>query len=276
VTNQDRYGSIQSAEGRRTRDSKCGRSGSRQCAPMVLIPAGTFRMGSERGSPAEHPEHIVDLSEFWMDMTPVTNRAFAEFAAETGYKTDVELAGSAWGFCEGRFQNVAGLSWRVFAAPDREEHPVVLVTWNDAVAYCDWAGVRLPSEAEWERAARGGVDSAEFPWGDGVANGDQSNFAGNPLGTPATLPVGRYAPNGFGLFDIVGNVWQWCSDWFSETYYAESPFSDPAGPPIGITRVRRGGAWNVIQPFRLRCSNRGAMLPSQTATNMGFRCARSR
>jgi sulfatase modifying factor 1 len=245
-------------------------------ASMVLIPAGCFRMGSEQGSPAERPEHTVDLPDFWLDSTPVTNQAFAGFIEDSDYQTEVERAGSAWGFQDGEFKSVMGMSWRTFATPDRVEHPVILITWNDAVAYCSWAGLRLPSEAEWERAARGGVVSAAFPWGDANPDGTQSNFASDPHGPPGTTPVTRHAPNQFGLYDIVGNVWQWCSDWYSETYYAASPKSEPSGPASGTTRIRRGGAWNVIQPFRLRCANRGAMIPSQTATNMGFRCARSR
>lgn len=241
--------------------------------PMVLIPSGEFRMGSQDGSPSESPEHTVHLPAFWMDVTPVTNRSYAEFSRASGYRTEVEQAGSAWGVREGKFQEIEGLCWHTFATPEREEHPVVLVTWNDAVAYCGWAGLRLPTEAEWEKAARGGLVSSAFPWGDALPDGSQSNFAADPYGLPGTLPVGTHAPNAFGLRDMVGNVWQWCSDRFGEDYYAHSPASDPHGPDEGITRVRRGGAWNVIQSFRLRCANRGAMLPSQTATNMGFRCA---
>jgi sulfatase modifying factor 1 len=252
------------------------RGGTGRKSAMVLIPAGPFRMGSAHGSPAELPEHMVELSEFWMDATPVTNRNFAEFAEDSGYRTEVERAGSAWGFHEGRFQNVKGLNWRTYATPERDDHPVILITWNDASAYCAWAGDRLPTEAEWEMAARGGLESADFPWGAAPANGLQSNFAGAPDGLPATTPVKSYPPNGFGLYDMVGNVWQWCSDWYGETYYDASPMADPTGPDSGATKIRRGGAWNVIQPFRLRCANRGAMLPAQTATNMGFRCARSR
>lgn len=242
---------------------------------MVLVPSGTFRMGSGSGGPAESPEHNVHLRDFWIGVTPVTNRAYAEFVRETSYRTEVELAGSAWGVHAGKFQAVPGLCWHTFATPEREEHPAVLLTWNDAVAYCGWAGLRLPTEAEWERAARGGLVSASFPWGDDVPDGSQSNFAADPYGLPGTLPVGAHASNAFGLHDMVGNIWQWCSDWYGEAYYAESPGTDPSGPAGGVARVRRGGAWNVIQPFRLRCANRGAMLPSQTATNMGFRCASS-
>jgi formylglycine-generating enzyme required for sulfatase activity len=248
---------------------------ARHAASMLLVPAGTFRMGSAQGSRAEAPLHNVNLPDFLMDSTPVTNRAYSTFVEDTGYQTEVERNGSAWGVRDGKFQQIEGLSWRTFATSDRQDHPVILVTWHDATAYCDWAGLRLPTEAEWEKAARGGLVSATFPWGEAIPDGSQSNFAANPFGVPGTLPVARHTPNGLGLHDMVGNVWQWCSDWFDETYYATSLASGPTGPSEGLTRVRRGGAWNVIQPFRLRCANRGAMLPSQTATNMGFRCAKS-
>ena len=244
-------------------------------AAMIDIPAGTFRMGTVEGSAAERPIHEVELERFWLDATPVTNQAYAAFVKESGYQTEVEQSGGAWAFHQGRFQNTPGVCWKTFATKDREEHPVILVSWNDAVAFCDWANMRLPTEAEWEKAARGGRDGALYPWGEATPDGTQSNFAADPFGVPGTLCVTRHEPNGMGLFDMVGNVWQWCSDWHGEAFYAESPGANPMGPESGVTRVRRGGAWNVIQPFRLRCANRGAMLPSQTATNMGFRCAHS-
>ncbi len=274
-TPEKQYSNVEPALPRSVPSAEHPPAGPRPLA-MILIPGGPFRMGSNHGSPAERPEHTVDLPDFWIDATPVTNRAFAEFARQAQYRTEMEQAGSAWGFSDGRFQNVPGLSWRSFATPDREDHPVVLVTWHDANAFCRWAGGRLPTEAEWEKAARGGLHSAAFPWGDSTPDGAQSNFARQTHGLPGTLPVQSHAPNALGLFDMVGNVWQWCSDWYGETSYSEGHVADPQGPQSGTTRVRRGGAWNVIQPFRLRCSNRGAMLPSQTATNVGFRCARSR
>jgi formylglycine-generating enzyme required for sulfatase activity len=248
---------------------------TRHPSHMVHIPAGAFLMGSAEGSPAEMPEHAVDVSGFWLDRTPVTNAAYAEFTQATGYITCVEQEGSAWAYWDGNYQCVPGLDWRTFATPGRDDHPVVLVTWFDAIAYCDWAGARLPTEAEWEKAARGGLIAARFPWGDGIPDETRSNFAVAPSNLPGTAPVQGFPANRFGLYDMVGNVWQWCSDWYSESYYGQSSLVDPRGPVSGTTRIRRGGAWNVIQPFRLRCANRGAMLPSKTATNIGFRCARN-
>jgi formylglycine-generating enzyme len=239
---------------------------------MVLIPAGSFSMGSEDGGDFERPVHEVFLDAYWMDATPVTNGAFARFAADTQYETDAERAGAAWGYDGVHFRRIAGLSWRIFA-DRRETHPVVLVSWNDASAYATWRGKRLPTEAEWERAARGGVTGKLYPWGDDCPDGTQSTFSVAPSPIPPTSPVDRFPPNAFGLYDMVGNVWQWCSDIYDDTYYAHSPLTNPLGPSAGNLRVRRGGSWNVIQPFRLRCANRGAFEQALSAPNLGFRCA---
>lgn len=244
-------------------------------AGMVHVAAGTFRMGSTDGGEFEGPVHEVYLDEFLMDSTLTTNRDFATFTRESEYKTSAEVMGQAWGFRAGAFGSISGLSWRSYATPDRELHPVVLVSWNDAVAYCEWAGKRLPTEAEWEKATRGSLAGASYPWGNEEPIGTQSNFAGTPSELPPTTEVKRFPPNQAGLFDMVGNVWQWCSDWYSPGYYASAPQANPTGPSTGETRVRRGGSWNVIQPFRLRCANRGAAPPILCAPNVGFRCVRS-
>jgi formylglycine-generating enzyme len=242
---------------------------------MVLIPAGTFMMGSIGWGEFEIPVHEVYLDDFWMDETPVTNRDFARFVSETGYRTDAERAGAAWGYGSGAFSEVRRLSWHTYATPDREDHPVVLVSWNDSLAYCRWTEKRLPTEAEWEKAARGPLREKLYPWGDTYPDGTQANFAGKPSEVPPTTRVKQFPPNGFGLYDTVGNVWQWCADWYADDYYRVSPRENPPGPASGSNRVRRGGSWNVIQPFRLRCANRGAMPPSAVAPNIGFRCVRS-
>lgn len=242
---------------------------------MVFIPAGAFEMGSENGGDFERPVHEVYLDDFWMDETPVTNQQFLEFIQETGYETEAERVGGAWGYRDGQYSLVAGLYWRNYAIGGREEHPVVLVSWNDAHAFAQWAGKRLPTEAEWEKAARGKLAGKLYPWGDQEPNGTQSNFAKPPLDIPPTTAVRQFPPNEYGLFDMVGNAWQWCSDWYGESYYRNSPPQNPKGAKTGLYRVRRGGAWNVIQSFRLRCANRGAMKAESAVPNVGFRCARS-
>lgn len=239
---------------------------------MVEIPAGNFRMGSTNWGPFESPVHEMYIESFWMDKTPVTNLQFGIFVKATGYKTDAEIAGRARGYEGGSFKIIPGLNWKSFYATDRADHPVILVSWNDAKAYADWAGKRLPTEAEWEKAARGGLVDKLYPWGDETPNGTQSNFAQQPMNIIPTTPVQSFAPNGYGLYDMVGNVWQWCADWFEESYYAVSSTINPRGPELGTTKVRRGGSWNVIQPFRLRNSNRGALPPYAFEPNLGFRC----
>lgn len=247
----------------------------KQPAGMVLIPAGSFQMGSLSGGEFEQPVHEVRLDAFWMDETPVTNEQFAAFVEATGFITDAERAGKAWGYENGKFTDVPSLSWRTYAGETRRNHPVVLVSWNDAVAFAQWAGKRLPTEAEWEKAARGGLAGDVYPWGQSQPDGTQSNFAQKPGTVAPTTAVKSFAPNSFGLYDMVGNVWQWCADWYANDYYQNSPRENPAGPVYGDCRVRRGGSWNVIQAFRLRVANRGAFQPEKCAPNVGFRCALS-
>ena len=241
---------------------------------MVRIPAGPFLMGCASGAPFEHPVHEVHLSEFWLDRAVVNNAQFAQFVKSSGYRTTAEEAGTAWGFRDGRFGDIEDLCWREFATPNRMDHPVVLVSWFDAAAYAAWAGKRLPTEAEWEKASRGFRVNADYPWGDDPPRNDDATWGAQPAELPPTVPVGQGDPNDYGLHDLVGHVWQWCADWFGPDYYIQSPLHDPRGPDAGTTRIRRGGAWNVIQPFRLRCANRGAMDPAAAAPNVGFRCAR--
>jgi sulfatase modifying factor 1 len=243
-------------------------------ADMIRIPAGSFLMGCESGAAAERPVHEVSVDEFWIDRYPVTNARFAAFVERTGYTTTAERQGKAWGYNDGRFAEIAGLCWRDHATADRAEHPVVLVSWFDAVAFAAWAGKRLPTEAEWEQTARGGLEQALYPWGDEEPDLSRAHFNAPPRECPSTAAVGTSAPNGYGVSDIVGNVWQWCSDWFGTETYGSSATSNPIGAASGTLKVRRGGSWNVIQHFRLRCANRGAMNPSAAAPNMGFRCAR--
>lgn len=241
---------------------------------MVLIPGGEYSRGCDTGSEFEQPVRSIQISSFYIDATPVTNLQFRQFCDATGYKTTAELLGNSWGFADGEYQFVNNLSWSSYALRERENHPVVQVSWNDALAFAQWAGKRLPTEAEWEYAARGNRESA-FPWGDAIPDGTQSNFAKYPTEVPPTTAVRQFSANAFGLYDMVGNVWQWCADWYGPDYYRTGETIDPQGPKCGTHKVRRGGSWNVIQAFRLRNANRGAAEPEQAVPNVGFRCAKN-
>lgn len=243
---------------------------------MVLIPGGSFLMGSEEGSEFEKPVHAVHLDAYCIDATPVTNAQFAAFVEATGYRTTADRLERILSLQEGGVQ-VPEISWRTFATPGREEHPVIYVSWYDASAYAKWVGKRLPTEAEWEKAARGGGEDKRFPWGDeppgeGRANWNRRQSEGEP---PPTSPVRSFPPNSYGLYDTVGNVWEWCADWYVDPYYVVSEARNPKGPDVGEYRVRRGASWNVREDFRMRCSNRGAMLPDRAWPNLGFRCVAS-
>ncbi len=259
------------------------------------------------GDPAdgERPVHEVTVSPFRLDATTVTTTAFATFAKATGYVTDAERFGSSavfhlafrgsradvLGSVVGApwWLDVRGASWRRPDGPDgpaaRAGHPVVHVSWNDALAYCAWAGTRLPTEAEWEYAARGGQEGARFPWGDDLEAGRrwrlniwQGTFPTHNTGEDGhltTAPVKSYRPNGFGLWQMVGNVWEWCADRWSPTWYRDSPRLDPTGPVEGAARVMRGGSYLCHHSYcaRYRVAARTANTPESSAANIGFRCA---
>ena len=236
---------------------------------MKYIGKGTFLMGSQGWGEFESPIHAVDVDSFFIDETPVTNREFEVFVRETGYKTAAEKVGAGWNFHKGKYQNVAGLSWKTFASKDRDDHPVVLVSWHDAKSFADWAGKRLPTEAEWEFASRGGNEQLLYPWGDNFT-GKECNWNRKASELPATTQVRLFEPNNYGLFDMVGNVWQWIDD-----DYDAHAYNDETGEKKeNVLKVRRGASFNVIQPFRLRCANRGAYDPEAFSVNIGFRCAK--
>jgi formylglycine-generating enzyme required for sulfatase activity len=241
-----------------------------------MIPAGDFLMGSEEGSEVEKPVHRVYLDAYFMDSTPVTNAQFAEFTAATGYGTTAERLERIVNLQEGDSVETAK-SWRTFATPERDNHPVIFVSWLDADAYARWATKRLPTEAEWEKAARGGLDRKRFPWGDEITDhgANWGKTQSGPEAMPPTTPISMFPPNDYGLYDMVGNVWEWCADWYFDPYYEISPEENPAGPDGGQYRVRRGASWNIRESFRLRCANRGAMPPDRFFANLGFRCART-
>lgn len=228
---------------------------------LVLVPAGEFIMGSETGYPAERPEHRVFVNAFYLSAAPVTNEQYARFLQETGHRApyldDQRTQRENW-----------DQKTRLYPV-ERARHPVVVVSWGDAQAYCEWAGGRLPSEAEWERAARGGKEGRLYPWGDFVnpslANYDNQN---------GTTPVGSYPPNAYGLYDMAGNVWEWTADWYDPHYYARSPKENPLGPESGSTKVLRGGAWLLFPEF-CRVAYRFRNNPDFRFNLIGFRLARS-
>lgn len=219
----------------------------------VRIPAQTFQMGcvpqDRECSPNEQPRHPVRLTrDFWIMAKEVTVAAMREHTSKTGTPFPAQPEWSA------------------------SDHPAVNVTWADAVHFCESLGGRLPTEAEWEAAARGGKDGGVYPWGDryerGLAN-DSDEFK-----RAATTPVGQYPPNAYGLYDVIGNVWEWTHDWFAADYYARSPAENPMGPAGGEMRVTRGGSWRPY-PRVFRLSNRGRSRPDRANYYIGFRCARS-
>jgi len=241
---------------------------------MRLIPAGKFLMGAEGWGEFESPVHEIFVDDFLMDEAPVTNSDFAEFVNKTGYKTTAEIKGFASGYEKGEMKEIKNLCWKTYFTEERKNHPVVLVSWNDANEFAKWVGKRLPTEAEWEKAARGTLVGNLYPWGNNDPDNTLCNFGKETKKIPPTTEVKTYQPNAYGLYDMAGNVWNWCADWFSEKYYSENRNENPKGASEGITKVRRGASFNIIQTFRLRCANRGAYSPDNYAINIGFRCVK--
>jgi formylglycine-generating enzyme required for sulfatase activity len=240
---------------------------------MALIPAGDFQMGSENGDSDERPEHTVYLDAFYMDVYEVTNALFAKFLNARGNQ---EEGGATWLDASDGDARIhqAGGRWQADAG--YEDHPAVEITWYGARAFCEWRGARLPTEAEWEKAARGGLTGASYPWGDeapvcekGAQNGAQFGACDGE-----TVAVGSFAANGCGLFDMAGNVWEWVWDWYAADYYGRSLLQNPLGPDSGETRVVRGGSW-VSSGDLLRSAYRHWYDPSNSNSNYGFRCALS-
>ncbi len=283
---------------------------------LVLVPAGEFLMGGQETASElvqafaayrrkaeyfadEYPQHRVRITRpFYLGKYEVTVGQFTRFVQDSGYRTEAETDGQGgWGFnaelhkCEGRRPQ---FNWRTPGFPQTDQHPVLDVTWNDALAFCRWLSqteghtYRLPTEAEWEYACRAGTKTrynfgnnpddlfqqantleargrTEFPHVQDVmpAAGEKLTF---------TMPVGRFAPNAFGLHDMHGNVWEWCADWHADDYYARSPVDDPAGPDSGDVRVRRGGGWNSF-PLWARASFRNWNTEKSRCVNLGFRVA---
>jgi formylglycine-generating enzyme required for sulfatase activity len=278
---------------------------------MTDLDGGSFLMGNEApdGYPAdgEGPVHRVTLRPLAIDAETVTNARFAEFVAATGHVTAAEQFG--WSFVFGGllpddfpdtrgvvqapwWRQVYGATWRAPEGPgseigERERHPVVHVSFDDALAFCAWSRTRLPTEAEWEYAARGGLEQVHFPWGSEREPGGEHRMnvwqgefpASNTCadGWYGTAPVDEYPSNGFGLHNATGNVWEWCADWFAPDTYQRGDVADPVGPPSGTHRVMRGGSYLCHDSYcnRYRVDARSANTPDTSTGNLGFRvCAR--
>lgn len=222
---------------------------------MVLIPAGDFTMGGAEEN--QKPLHTVHVNAFYLDEYEVTNQEYMIFVKETGHPKSPFYRDSD------------------FNKPDQ---PVVGISYYDAITYAQWIGKRLPTEAEWEYAARGGLDNQRFPWGNDITP-KKCNYVpkgGKEAdGYEYTAPVGKFPPNAYGLYDMAGNAWEWCQDYYSTTHYAVSPDSNPAGPDSGYSRVLRGGSYLSINPKYLTCASRLELKPFVQDRYYGFRCAKS-
>ncbi len=278
---------------------------------MVALPGGEFQMGTDDhvGFPGdgEGPVRAVTVSPFSIDRCAVSNDDFGEFVDETGYVTETERFGWSYvfaGFLPAAVRRasprvpdtpwwlaVDGATWRRPEGPggdlvDRGDHPVVHVSWADAAGYAAWAGKRLPTEAEWEYAARGGLEQVRYPWGDELhpegehrCNIWQGSFPVKNTGDDGwfgTAPVGAFAPNGYGLHNLAGNVWEWCADWWSPTFHVDSPRIDPRGPQHGAAKVMRGGSYLCHESYcnRYRVAARSSNTPDSSTGHLGFRCVR--
>lgn len=253
----------------------------------------------------EGPQRQVHVDPFFMDIHEVSNHQFQSFTNATGYITEAERFGDSFVF-EGVLSEtvksqitqavaaapwwlpVKGANWKHPEGPDsgiteRLDHPVLHVSWGDAVAYCSWAKKRLPTEGEWEHACRGGLEDRLYPWGNKLnpkgqhyANLWQGDFPTQNLGEDGyitTSPVMSFPPNGYGLYNMVGNVWEWTADWWT-VHHTTDHKHNPKGPPSGSDRVKKGGSYMCHKSYcyRYRCAARSQNTPDSSASNLGFRC----
>lgn len=266
---------------------------------MALIPAGAFVMGDDMGLDDEKPVHKVTIGKpFYMGKHEVTVEQFRRFVEATGYVTDAEKGTGfqgafGWNRDTKEFKMNANYSWRNTGFAQSDAHPVVNVSWNDAMAFCRWLSgkegkmCRLPTEAEWEYACRAGTTTRYSHGNDPEGSATAGNVADSAFeaqfpelkgevkasdGYAYTSPAGNFLPNPFGLYDMHGNVWEWCADWYDAEYYAKSPTHDPGGPAIGEERTYRGGGWfNCARGFR--SASRSGGLPENRHLTLGFRVA---
>lgn len=269
---------------------------------MIFIKEGEFTMGdvNGRGAESEKPLHKVYLKSFYLNKYEVTVNEFNQFVKETNYVTDAEKKDSSLAFYKGKWGKYKGINWRYDAtgalrSEQEYNHPVVHVSWNDANSYCMWLSKKtgrkyhLPTEAEWEFAARNRGKEIVYGWGNGNPNGkDGGNVADESLlkqttdvkgwinyndGYAYTSPVGSYNPNELGLFDMTGNVWEWCSDWFGKDYYSNCPKDNPVGPEDGLAKSFRGGCWYSDQDYSRIAFHIFGNSPDQSYGDFGFRVA---
>ena len=268
---------------------------------MVLILAGEFLMGSPEGEGAfdEHPQHKVYLDAFYIDKYEVTNALFKEFVEATGYVTDVEREGYGevwnpketwprWMLCT--FPDVNWRcpnswypnrpypdAWENYNIVDKMDYPAVQVSWNDAQAYCQWAGKRLPTEAEWEKVAKG-IDGRKWPWGNVFNSNIEGATVHANIASDSLVPVDSF-PTGislYGVYNLVGNAQEWVADWYAGDYYARSPMNNPKGPDSGVARVLRGGSWRHQKSYHVLSTARAYQVPDYSSNFVGFRCAWSK
>jgi formylglycine-generating enzyme len=277
---------------------------------MIRLDGGSFLMGTNStegfAADGEGPVREVAVDPFYVDAAPVTNAQFLEFTRATGYRTDAERFGWSFVFRGHLTENwsiedtvltanwwskVPGAMWDRPEGPDtnveaREDYPVTHISWNDAAEFARWAGKRLPTEAEWEFAARGGLEQKKFPWGDelvpdgrhmcNVWQGEFPIHDSAEDGYAGTSPVRAFPANGYGLFSASGNTWEWCTDWFHASFHLASARRNPAGPSVGQSRVMKGGSYLCHDSYcnRYRLAARTKNTPDSSATNVGFRCVR--
>ena len=251
---------------------------------IVRIPSGEFSMGADDGGDDERPAHKIYVDEFCIGTYPVTNEDYAQFVTDTRHPppTVHGLPLMVTSAQENEFRALAKkYFWNNGLPPaGLEQHPVTLVGFEDALAYCTWLAdrmgqdVRLPTEAEWEKAARGGLENKKYPWGDTFDPACAQFLApGVEKSEHGTAPVGSFPANGFQLFDMAGNVWEWVSDWYAPNYYSRAQYVNPQGPESGILRIVRGGSWVNADVAYLRCSYRHKVPPDSYAYSIGFRIA---
>ena len=250
----------------RASNSQTGEITGQDGAPMVLIPAGPFPMGvppgDRDGGRDEYPRHEVTLDSFYIDKFEVTNGRYIEFVRATSHRIPQHP------------KDVSRNLWQKSLMPESvTDRPVVNVDWYDAQTYCQWAGKRLPTEAEWEKAARGG-DNRRFPWGNVEPTAKHLNYNQRWIGEKTLMPVGSYelGKSPYGIYDMAGNVWEWVHDWYDDHYYEKSPAKNPPGPETGSDKVLRSSGWQVETPL-VRIFTRVKSDPLIRNESTGFRCA---